>query len=779
MVQPEAMVQPQATVFRIGEFRVDPALDEISKEGTTTKLEPRTMRLLVCLAERAGQVVSVEQLLDLVWKDVVVSPDSVYQAVASLRRILGDDPKAPKYIANVMRRGYRLIAAVLPGTETAPPSARTAPRARGNNPRMATVALACIVVLGGSFAAWRELHGTERDAGGRSLGRQSIATPEVPSIAVLPFDESTTESYDGDLAQALAETVRQRLGLSEKITVKARGSSIAFAGQQADAKTIGQRLGVHYLLQGSVEREKTRLRVMAQLIDAKTGTELQSLSVDRQIADIFALQNEIAGQISNLVSKQLTGTEPLRENLARSTNLDAYLKFLDAQALVRRLTIDDAEQAAVILEQVTKMDPGFALAYAEQARALFIARALGLAKFDRAAIMPLVEKALSLDPMLGEAYIMRGILQNGDHKTEEADFRKGIALAPNYAPGYELYSAALHDDFDRPKEAMAMIERAIRIDPLAAEYLVQKVNYVLSDKHQDALAEQLYVQALQLEPDFAEANLALANIKWGKGETAEGIKLIERAMRGQTKGNVIRDLACAMYLDIGDRQAAQSLVAELPAESAANIMLAAYDHNFQKAAAHEVDWDTTTAVAELSYWISLDAAARQSGTIAKTLARLRKEFPLKNVTNGTAPAGEYDAALTITADLLRAQGDRAAVNQMLPPLKELLDKNEGRSGWAHSYLKLLAGDPDGALALLAMDMHRQHFSNWWMLDRDPFWVDQRDDPRFRGILEFARGQAAQQREILERMRRLGDVPLRSSDNHARVAAGTARSSGGV
>src|SRR5579872_2169567 len=96
----------------VGEFRVAPALDEISRDGVTTKIEPRTMRLLLCLAERPGQVVSVEELLDLVWKDVVVSTDSVYQAVGSLRRILGDDPKQPRYIANVMRRGYRLIADV-------------------------------------------------------------------------------------------------------------------------------------------------------------------------------------------------------------------------------------------------------------------------------------------------------------------------------------------------------------------------------------------------------------------------------------------------------------------------------------------------------------------------------------------------------------------------------------------------------------------------------------------------------------------------------------------
>src|SRR5512137_2233091 len=106
------MAAPHEIPLRIGEWRVDPSLDEITREGTTIKLEPRAMRVLVCLAEHAGEVVSVEQLLDLVWKDVVVTPDSVYQAVASLRRALGDDTKEPAYIANVLRRGYRLVAPV-------------------------------------------------------------------------------------------------------------------------------------------------------------------------------------------------------------------------------------------------------------------------------------------------------------------------------------------------------------------------------------------------------------------------------------------------------------------------------------------------------------------------------------------------------------------------------------------------------------------------------------------------------------------------------------------
>src|ERR1700733_11642689 len=104
------MKAPDSLVLQIGSWRVDPSLDEISRDGTAIKLEPRTMRLLVCLAEHAGEVVSVEQLLDQVWKDVVVTPNSVYHAVAALRRVLGDSTKEPTYIANILRRGSRSLA---------------------------------------------------------------------------------------------------------------------------------------------------------------------------------------------------------------------------------------------------------------------------------------------------------------------------------------------------------------------------------------------------------------------------------------------------------------------------------------------------------------------------------------------------------------------------------------------------------------------------------------------------------------------------------------------
>src|SRR5712691_3978144 len=108
------MERPNTTMLRIGAWCVNPVSGQISRDGETARVEVRTMRLLLCLAERAGDVVSIDDLLDQVWSDVTVAPDSVYQAVASLRRLLGDDPKQPTYIATVPRLGYRMVATVEP-----------------------------------------------------------------------------------------------------------------------------------------------------------------------------------------------------------------------------------------------------------------------------------------------------------------------------------------------------------------------------------------------------------------------------------------------------------------------------------------------------------------------------------------------------------------------------------------------------------------------------------------------------------------------------------------
>ena len=133
------MEDPSKTMRRVGAWCVNPATGEISRNGESLRLEARAMLLLLCLAEHAGEVVSIEELLNHVWSRVIVSPDSVYQAVASLRRQLGDDPKQPSYIATVPRRGYRMVATVGPWTESGCPDVGTddvkSPASRARNAR--------------------------------------------------------------------------------------------------------------------------------------------------------------------------------------------------------------------------------------------------------------------------------------------------------------------------------------------------------------------------------------------------------------------------------------------------------------------------------------------------------------------------------------------------------------------------------------------------------------------------------------------------------------------
>src|SRR5215831_17373392 len=203
------------SLIRIADLRVDPTLDEICKDGRTIKLEPKAMQLLMCLAERAGEVVSIEQLLERVWKEVVVSTDSVYAAVAALRRTLGDDPKNPKYITNVVRRGYRLIAPVSPPARS---------------------------VAG-------------------SLASESGSPAAEPSIAVLPFVNISGDAEQEYFSDGITEDIITDLSKVSALAVASRNSVFAYKGKNSDVKKLKHELNVTYVLEGSIRKARNRIRI--------------------------------------------------------------------------------------------------------------------------------------------------------------------------------------------------------------------------------------------------------------------------------------------------------------------------------------------------------------------------------------------------------------------------------------------------------------------------------------------------------------------------------------
>ena len=310
-----------AIPLRIGAWRVDPRTGQLSRpEGEVVRVEARTLRLLLYLAQRAGEVVSLEELLDQVWSGVVVTQDSVYQGVASLRRILGDDPKQPTYIATVPRLGYRMVAEVSPwvdeaqalvlprvedplapasieaakGTDQVAPAV-TEPQAResrGTRPsrRPGLILAVAVLVLLVALLSFNS-----------KLFTHSLTAPSVParSVAVLPFLDLTSESMNEEyFADGMTEELIGQLARIPGLQVPAPTASFYFKGKQVTVAAFAHSLGVAYVLDGSVRKSDTVLRISARLVRAADGYVVWSNTYDRPEGDRLQVQKDIAAEVA-------------------------------------------------------------------------------------------------------------------------------------------------------------------------------------------------------------------------------------------------------------------------------------------------------------------------------------------------------------------------------------------------------------------------------------------------------------------------------------------------
>jgi len=282
------------------------------------------MRLLLCLAEHAGEVVSIDDLLDQVWSDVTVAPDSVYQAVTSLRRLLGDDPKQPTYIATVPRLGYRMVATVSPwadqsvaqtgartgssrtsGSEHPTPAATPAtsdtptprPRLRAGLTWAAGAAL-CLALVGAYL-----FHG--KAANNNHSAAPAVAPQPQKSIAVLAFLDLTEGMHQEEFADGMTEELIDKLSKIPGLRVPPPTSSFYFRGKQITIADIARTLGVAYVLDGSVRKSGGRVRVAARLIRADNGYVVWSESYDRPFDDILMVQDDIAGEVTKALKASI------------------------------------------------------------------------------------------------------------------------------------------------------------------------------------------------------------------------------------------------------------------------------------------------------------------------------------------------------------------------------------------------------------------------------------------------------------------------------------------
>jgi transcriptional activator of cad operon len=318
------MELPTTATLRIGAWCVNSISGQMSRAGKTVRVEARTMRLLLCLAENAGEVVSVDDLLSQVWPGVIVTSDSVYQAVTSLRRLLGDDPKQPSYIATVPRLGYRMIATVtscadepalpapMPAATPAatversglPPDSRSKarPRPPAWQPTMhrllaggALLFVACLV-----FYLFGRHHSSPQ------LTDTSANTVRNPrSVAVLPFLDLTDKMNEEPFADGMTEELIDKLSKSPGLRVSPPTSSFYFKGKQLTVADIARSLGVAYVLDGSVRKSGITLRVAARLVRAGDGFVVWSETYDRPWKDKLMVQDDIASEVTKALQSSI------------------------------------------------------------------------------------------------------------------------------------------------------------------------------------------------------------------------------------------------------------------------------------------------------------------------------------------------------------------------------------------------------------------------------------------------------------------------------------------
>jgi transcriptional activator of cad operon len=321
------MAQPTNTNLRIGNWRVNPSSGELSRNGETLRLEARTMRLLLCLAERPGEVVSIEELLDKAWSGVTVSSDSVYQAVASLRRLLGDDPKQPTYIATVPRLGYRMLAPVsawtdesngrpVPMTTAAAPQQDSAPISPGAHPVtpssdaqgelrrgaiIGAIGGVICVVLTLTFQLYRGLSFKNH------VTQASLVAQPQKSVGVLAFLDLTPGMKEEEFADGLSEEIIDKLSKLPTFRVPAATASFYFKYKNTPIADIAKSLGVVYILEGSTHATGSSVRIAARLVRAENGYVIWSQTYDRPFVNRVAVQDEIAADVTKALRTSIEG----------------------------------------------------------------------------------------------------------------------------------------------------------------------------------------------------------------------------------------------------------------------------------------------------------------------------------------------------------------------------------------------------------------------------------------------------------------------------------------
>lgn len=341
-----------------------------------------------------------------------------------------------------------------------------------------------------------------------------LSLPDKPSIAVLPFVNMSGDPEQESFSDGITEEIITALSKTPKLFVIARHSSFTYKGKSVSIPTVGRELGVRYVLEGSVRKAGDKIRITAQLIDAFTGHHLWAERYDRNLSDIFAVQDEITKKIITALQVKLTEGEQARAAAKGTNNLEAYLKYLQANEYVSRFNIENNTLGKQLAQEAIALDPEYASAYYALGESHILDMWLGTSKSPERSMakgMELLKKALVLDDSLAEAHGFLGFLYSmkGQHNKAVVLGERAVSLNPNSAELHMRYGKIL-TFAGRYEESIAEYKKAIRLNPIPPNLYLYSlgISYYLTGQYEEAIT--WCEKAVRREPNSLLAHLFMA-----------------------------------------------------------------------------------------------------------------------------------------------------------------------------------------------------------------------------------------------------------------------------
>lgn len=423
----------------VGSIVIDTLALNVTRDGAPVAVEPKVFDLLLLLIANRSRVVSRAELVDKIWAGRIVSDDALSSCIRAVRRTVGDDGKSQQIVRTVHRRGFQWVGPVVeegpkPGLGVA--QARSADR-EANDP----------------------------------IARLLSTGPPLPperSIAILPFENLGGDPEREYFSDGLVEDLITALSRKRSLFVIARNSSFSFKGTATDVRRIGRKLGVGYVLEGGVRTAGERLRITAQLIDARTGAHVWADRFDGGIKDVFELQDQIASKVVSLISPAMEQAEIDRSLRKPTESLQAYDYYLRGVSCFRNYTRQHNVQALDLFLRATRIDPDFALAWAHAASCYTQRKAwrwLDGAQGSEAAAKRLATQALRLDRqdplVLTRAGWALFYVAGEDHAASLVD--RAPRLDPNLSEAWTV--DGLTKMFLGDASAIQCLEQGLRLNP--------------------------------------------------------------------------------------------------------------------------------------------------------------------------------------------------------------------------------------------------------------------------------------------------------------------------